>query len=95
MPSPDRPNSGGADSKYFIGLLKDIFFFELKNDKFYFLNAYLNSIQHILLFPSTKKLKELTCGFNPIQDGHFRGCSRMWGQKGPPSLKSITHILQL
>ena len=28
---------------------------------------------------------------NPIQDGHFRGCSRIGGQKG---LKSVTHILQ-
>ena len=32
--------------------------------------------------------------FNPIQDGLFWGCSRMWGQKAPPSLKSVTHILQ-
>ena len=33
--------------------------------------------------------------FNPIQDGLFRGCSRMWwGQKGPLSLKSVTDILQ-
>ena len=30
---------------------------------------------------------------NPIQDGHFRGCSRMWSKKTPP-LKSVTHILQ-
>ena len=36
----------------------------------------------------------LTCfSFNPIQDGPFRGCSRMGG-KGHPSLKSVTHILQ-
>ena len=34
---------------------------------------------------------------NPIQDGLFRGCSRMGRrgrQKAPPSLKSVTHILQ-
>ena len=35
---------------------------------------------------------------NPIQDGLFRGWSRMWGcgggAKRPPSLKSATHILQ-
>ena len=31
---------------------------------------------------------------NPIQDEHFRGCSRMEGAKSPPSLKSLTHILQ-
>ena len=31
--------------------------------------------------------------FNPIQDGHFRGCSRMGGAKRPPSLKSVTHII--
>ena len=28
------------------------------------------------------------------QGGHFRGCSRMGGTKRPPSLKSVTHILQ-
>ena len=36
---------------------------------------------------------------NPMQDGPFRGCSRMGGgfgrQKGPVSLKSVTDILQL
>ena len=32
--------------------------------------------------------------FNPIQNGPFRGGSRMRGQKGPSSLKSVTHILQ-
>ena len=33
--------------------------------------------------------------FNPIQDGPFRDCSRMkGGQKGPPSLKSVTSIVQ-
>ena len=26
---------------------------------------------------------------NPIQDGHFRGCSRMGAAKRPPSLKSV------
>ena len=29
---------------------------------------------------------------NPIEDGHFRGCSRMGG--GQKGLKSVTHILQ-
>ena len=31
---------------------------------------------------------------NPIQDGLFRGCSRIGGAFWPPSLKSTTHILQ-
>ena len=31
---------------------------------------------------------------NPIQDGRFRGCSRMGRLFGPPTLKSATHILQ-
>ena len=33
---------------------------------------------------------------NPIQDGFFRGCSRMGGGGGlfAPPLKSATHILQ-
>ena len=36
--------------------------------------------------------------FIPIQYGLFRGCSLMGGegvQKGPPSLKSVTHIMKL
>ena len=34
---------------------------------------------------------------NPIQDAPFRGCSRMGGggQKGPPTQKSVTYILQV
>ena len=34
--------------------------------------------------------------FNPIQNGPFWGYSRMEeeGQKGAPSLKSVTYILQ-
>ena len=41
------------------------------------------------------ELKEVKY-FNPIQDGHFWGCLRMGGggQKDPPSLKSVAHILQ-
>ena len=38
---------------------------------------------------------------NPIQNGLFRGCSRIrgggeggWGVKGSRSLKSVPHILQ-
>ena len=34
---------------------------------------------------------------NPTQDENFRGCSRMRGRgpkKPPPTLKSVTHILQ-
>ena len=47
LPSPDRPNSGGADSKYFI--VDFAVFFKLKifpkvtdycNVKFYFSNAF-------------------------------------------------------
>ena len=43
-------------------------------------------------FPSFPEPKEV----NPIQDGPFRGCSSMgWGQqKGPLSLKSVTHTMQ-
>ena len=43
-------------------------------------------------FPSFPEPKEV----NPIQDGPFRGCSSMgWGQqKGPLSLKSVTHTIQ-
>ena len=59
MQPPDQPNFGGADSKYFIGPLKAKKFFELKkfskvagyfNVKFYFSNAYLNSIEYIYYF---------------------------------------------
>ena len=44
-------------------------------------------------------LLEISC-FETIKlilDGHFRGCTHIWGrgcQKGPPSLKSATHIPQ-
>ena len=47
---------------------------------------------------SSKRIVACICRyFDPIQDGLFRGCSRMargGGQKGPPSLKSVTHIQQ-
>ena len=33
----------------------------------------------------------VTSTLTPIQDGLFQGCSRMGGQKDPPSLKSVTH----
>ena len=50
-------------------------------------------------FPNRPQLLSKTLYFNPIHDGHFRGCSRMvcWGldgQKGPPLLKSVTRTLQ-
>ena len=38
--------------------------------------------------------KDIFLFLKPIQDGLFWGCSRMGGQKGLPSLKSVTHILQ-
>ena len=44
-----------------------------------------------------KKLRGFVnlCIINPIQDEHFRGCSQMGGgAKRPPSLKSVTDILQ-
>ena len=62
MPSPDLPNSGGADSKYFIGPLKAIFLLSQQpfpkiadyfSVKFYFSNACLNSVEHIY-FPQQK-----------------------------------------
>ena len=41
----------------------------------------------------SKKTSEST-DFNPLQDESFRGYSRTGrGQKGPPSLKFVTHIL--
>ena len=63
MPSPDRANSGGADSKYFIGPLKEKFFETKKpfskvtdyfNVKFYFSNARLYFVEHIYYFPQQK-----------------------------------------
>ena len=50
----------------------------------------------LLIDHSSKKWPFLNCtSFNPIQDGLFWGCSRMWGTfLGPNSLKSVTHILQ-
>ena len=41
-----------------------------------------------------KKTEAATGGvFNPIQDGPFRGCSRMGGKK-PLSLKSVAHTIE-
>ena len=37
---------------------------------------------------------ERKCRFNPIQDGLFRGCSRIGEGKGLSSPKSVTHFLQ-
>ena len=65
MLSPDRPNSGGVDSKYFIEPLKaKKSFSELKktfpkatdyfNVKLYFSNAYLNFVEQIYYFPQQK-----------------------------------------
>ena len=65
MPSPDRPNSGRADSKYFIGPLKAKKKFIILNHfnvKFYFSNACLNSVEHIL-FPSKQKFKRTGAWF--------------------------------
>ena len=41
-----------------------------------------------------KEIVSLQDIINPIQDGLFRGCSRMGEEKGLSSLKSVTHILQ-
>ena len=51
MLSPDRSNSGGADSKYFKLKLKVPDYF---NVKFYFSNASLNSVQRINYFPQQR-----------------------------------------
>ena len=63
LPSPDRPSSEGAVSKYFTGPLKAKIFFELKtfskvtdyfNVQFYFSNPYLNFVEHIYHFLQQK-----------------------------------------
>ena len=43
-----------------------------------------------------KELHDSLTALNPIQDGTFRGCSRMGleGVQKGPVLKSVTHILQ-
>ena len=44
-----------------------------------------------LMYSYTSIFTNLQLTVNPIQDGHFWGCSRMWGgQKGPP-LPKICH----
>ena len=64
MPSPDRPSSGVADSKYFIRPLKANFFWvfwtfskatDYFNVKFYLSNACLHSVEHIHYFPQQIK----------------------------------------
>ena len=48
-------------------------------------------------FNAESVFKFLNHEFNPIQDGHFWDCLQMgeggWAKR-PPSLKSVTHILQ-
>ena len=42
-----------------------------------------------------KLIKVNSNALNPIQERPFSGCSRIGGrQKGPSSLKSVTHVLQ-
>ena len=70
MPLPDRLNSGGVDSKYFIESLKAKTFCELKktfpkvtdyfNVKFYFSSACLNFVEQIYYFPQQKIKKTHT-----------------------------------
>ena len=52
-------------------------------------------VQLMVLTESWDQQNMFSINFNPIQDGLFWGFSRMeGGAKRPPSLKSVTHILQ-
>ena len=65
LPPSDRTNSGRANSKYFIGPLKAkkyLIILNCFNVKFYFSNACLNSVEHIL-FPSKQKFKRTDAWF--------------------------------
>ena len=59
----------------------------LKEQPFIFTIWWITFFKHLF---SPYVIMECLIKLNPIQDGLFRGCSRM----GPPSLKSVTHILQ-
>ena len=65
LPPSDRTNSGRANSKYFVGPLKAkkyLIILNCFNVKFYFSNACLNSVEHIL-FPSKQKFKRTDAWF--------------------------------
>ena len=63
---------------------------KLKSD-YFLIESYLIFVDHLHYFLSVMEFWLL----KPIQDGHFRGCSRMGGvQKGPLSLIFVTHMLQ-
>ena len=65
LPPSDRTNSGRTNSKYFIGPLKAkkyLIILNCFNVKFYFSNACLNSVEHIL-FPSKQKFKRTDAWF--------------------------------
>ena len=48
------------------------------------------------MFIEIRLCNPMTYVFKPIQDGPFWSCSRMGGeQKGPTSLKSVTHMMKL
>ena len=64
---------------------------------FVFLVSFIGSNKQFFNVESVFKF--LNHEFNPIQDGHFWDCFQMGegggeGAKRPPSLKSVTHILQ-
>ena len=54
---------------------------------------FVRTFAYYLAITTAKMINHFRWAFNPIQDGPFRGCSRM-GAKRSPSLKFVTHILQ-
>ena len=66
------------------------------SERFWYLSqAFSQSLSLFFLIISRCFISFSIC-FNPVQDGPFRGCSRMNGRgggaKNSPSLKSVTHI---
>ena len=59
-------------------------------ESYLFLALYISKTDRRINKVSIKN--ENAKGLNPIQDGHFRCCSRIGGDKKAPSLKSVTHI---
>ena len=45
----------------------------------------------LILLNRSVKIIDL-CGFNPVQDGHFRGCSLMGYPKKAPPPQNLSHI---
>ena len=92
-PLPRRTRFAAPYNSIFLNIEEE---YQLQNDMLQFLEViiHLNLNEAYESYCLEIRYSSLLNFVNPIQDRLFRGCSRMGGLFGPPSLKSATHILQ-